>query len=64
MRKIAGGFDTILPQANLHIQICGNAQNAEDITQEVFVKVWRNLKKFDQNKASKHGFLALPKMPR
>ncbi len=25
----------------------GNSQEAEDITQEVFIKVWRNLKRFD-----------------
>jgi len=31
----------------------GNGEAAEDITQEVFVKVWRNLKKFDQNKSFK-----------
>jgi len=28
----------------------GSAESAEDITQEVFVKVWKNLKKFDQKK--------------
>jgi len=27
-----------------------NQQDAEDITQEIFVKVWRNLRKFDQSK--------------
>lgn len=31
----------------------GNSQEAEDIAQEVFVKVWRNLKKFDQTKSFK-----------
>jgi len=30
-----------------------DSQEAEDITQEVFIKVWRNLKKFDQNKSFK-----------
>ncbi|MCX6718308.1 MAG: RNA polymerase sigma factor [Candidatus Staskawiczbacteria bacterium] len=28
----------------------GSPTDAEDITQEVFVKVWKNMKKFDQNK--------------
>ncbi len=28
----------------------GSQTDAEDITQEVFVKVWKNLKKFDQKK--------------
>lgn len=28
----------------------GNAQDAEDITQEAFMKAWRNLKKFDKQK--------------
>ncbi|MFH1392561.1 MAG: sigma-70 family RNA polymerase sigma factor [bacterium] len=27
-----------------------NSQDAEDATQDVFVKVWKNLKKFDENK--------------
>lgn len=30
-----------------------DAEEAEDITQEVFVKTWRNLKKFDKNKSFK-----------
>lgn len=29
----------------------GNVQDAEDITQEVFVRVWKNLKKFDPQKS-------------
>ena len=28
----------------------GGTAEAEDITQEVFIKVWKNIKKFDQNK--------------
>jgi RNA polymerase sigma-70 factor, ECF subfamily len=31
----------------------GNEQEAEDVAQETFVKVWRNLKKFDQQKSFK-----------
>jgi RNA polymerase sigma-70 factor (ECF subfamily) len=31
----------------------GNTSDAEDITQEVFVKVWRHLGKFDRNKSFK-----------
>ncbi len=31
----------------------GNGEAAEDITQEAFVQVWRNLKKFDRNKSFK-----------
>jgi len=39
----------------------GNSSNAEDITQEVFVKVWRNLKKFDQNKSFKTWIFTIAK---
>jgi RNA polymerase sigma-70 factor (ECF subfamily) len=31
----------------------GNAQDAEDITQETFIKAWRNLKKYDLGKSFK-----------
>lgn len=30
-----------------------NSDDAEDITQEVFIKIWRNLRKFDQTKKFK-----------
>ena len=39
----------------------GNYQEAEDITQDVFVKVWRNLKKFDQNKSFKTWVFTIAK---
>ena len=39
----------------------GNASEAEDITQEVFVRVWKNLKKFDQNKKFKTWIFGIAK---
>ncbi len=39
----------------------GNEQEAEDITQEVFVKAWRNLKKFDRNKSFKTWIFTIAK---
>jgi len=39
----------------------GNNQEAEDITQDVFVKVWRNLKKFDKNKKFKTWIFSIAK---
>jgi len=51
------------PIYNFVYRYAGNAQDAEDITQDVFVKVWRNLKKFDRQKASGLGFSLLPKIP-
>ena len=39
----------------------GNRQDAEDVTQEAFVKVWRNLKKFDQQKSFKTWIFAIAK---
>ncbi|KKR34565.1 MAG: RNA polymerase sigma factor [Candidatus Magasanikbacteria bacterium GW2011_GWA2_40_10] len=38
------------PVYNFIYRYIGNAQDADDITQEVFIKMWRSLKKFDQNK--------------
>ena len=39
----------------------GNSQEAKDITQEIFVKVWRNLKKFDQQKSFKTWIFSIAK---
>ncbi len=39
----------------------GNKQETEDITQEVFVKVWRNLKKFNRQKSFKTWIFSIPK---
>lgn len=39
----------------------GSGHEAEDIAQEVFVKVWRNLKKFDQNKSFKTWIFSIAK---
>jgi RNA polymerase sigma-70 factor (ECF subfamily) len=39
----------------------GNSQEAEDITQEVFIKTWRNLKKFDQKKKFKTWIFSIAK---
>lgn len=34
------------PVYNFSYRLCGSASDAEDIAQEVFVKVWKNLKKY------------------
>jgi RNA polymerase sigma-70 factor (ECF subfamily) len=39
----------------------GDGQDAEDVTQEAFVKVWRNLKKFDQQKSFKTWIFSIAK---
>ncbi len=39
----------------------GNAHEAEDITQEVFVRMWRNIKKFDQRKNFKTWIFSIAK---
>jgi RNA polymerase sigma-70 factor (ECF subfamily) len=39
----------------------GSGQDAEDVTQETFVKVWRNLKKFDQQKSFKTWIFSIAK---
>ena len=39
----------------------GNPSEAEDITQEVFIKIWKNIKKFDQNKNFKPWIFQIAK---
>ncbi len=39
----------------------GNAADADDITQETFVKVWRNIKKFDRQKKFKTWLFTIAK---
>jgi RNA polymerase sigma-70 factor (ECF subfamily) len=39
----------------------GNADAANDIVQEVFIKVWKNIRKFDQEKSFKTWLLTIAK---
>ena len=39
----------------------GNEMEAEDITQEVFIRVWKNIKKFDQKKSFKPWIFQIAK---
>ncbi len=39
----------------------GNDNNASDITQETFVKVWKNIKSFDQSKSFKTWIFTIAK---
>ncbi|KPJ55900.1 hypothetical protein AMJ49_06120 [Parcubacteria bacterium DG_74_2] len=39
----------------------GDRQEAEDITQEVFLKAWRNFKKFDQDRSFKTWIFTIAK---
>ncbi len=39
----------------------GRPQEAEDITQETFIKVWKNLKKFDRKKSFKTWIFTIAK---
>lgn len=41
--------------------LVGNSSDAEDITQETFIKAWRNLKKFDRQKSFKPWILRIAK---
>lgn len=49
------------PIYNFVYRYAGNAQDAEDITQDVFMKVWRNLKKFDRQKSFKSWIFTIAK---
>jgi len=39
----------------------GDIQEAEDITQEVFVRIWRNIRKFDKQKSFKTWIFSIAK---
>lgn len=39
----------------------GNAELAEDVTQEAFVKAWKNFKKFDQTKSFRSWIFTIAK---
>ncbi len=49
------------PIYSFSFRFVGNSQEAEDITQEVFVKVWRNLKKFNKDKSFKTWIFTIAK---
>ena len=41
------------PVFNFVYRICGNSKDAEDIAQEVFIKLWKNIKKYKSGKSFK-----------
>ncbi len=49
------------PIYNFIYRYVGNTGDAEDITQEVFANVWKNLKDFDQNKKFKTWIFSIAK---
>jgi len=44
---------------NFSYKLVGNRKDAEDVTQEVFLKVWKNLNKFDLEKNFKTWIFAI-----
>lgn len=46
---------------NFSRRYSGNSDNASDIAQDVFIKVWKNLKHFDSNKNFKSWIFAIAK---
>lgn len=53
--------DYIKPIFGFVFRYVGDVSVAEDITQETFVKVWRNIKKFDKNKSFKTWIFSIAK---
>jgi len=49
------------PLYNFIYRYVGNAESAEDIAQETYLRVWRNIKKFDRNKNFKTWIFAIAK---
>ena len=46
---------------NFVYRLIGNEKNAEDITQEIFLRVWKNIKKFDTKKSFKTWIFTIAK---
>lgn len=49
------------PVYNFLCRLVGNRETAEDLTQITFVKIWKNLKRFDQSKSFKTWLFAIAK---
>ncbi|MFH0929900.1 MAG: RNA polymerase sigma factor [Candidatus Moraniibacteriota bacterium] len=49
------------PVYNFVYRLVGDRDAAEDLTQETFVKVWKNLKRFDQKRSFKTWLFAIAK---
>jgi len=49
------------PIYNFTYRYAGNSQEAEDITQETFLKAWKNLKKFNPQKSFKTWIFSIAK---
>ncbi len=49
------------PIYNFTYRICNNTEIADDITQEVFVKVWKNLKKYNPEQSFKIWIFSIAK---
>ena len=46
---------------NFAYRLTGSAQNSEDITQETFIKIWKNIKRYDPNQEFKTWLLVVAK---
>ncbi len=47
------------PIYNFAYRLSGNAEDAQDITQEVFIKVWKNIKKYNPSQSFKAWIFAI-----
>ncbi|MBI4991683.1 MAG: sigma-70 family RNA polymerase sigma factor [Candidatus Harrisonbacteria bacterium] len=66
LRGDSGAFEVLVqrylrPIYGFVYRYVGDERDAEDTTQEVFVKAWRSLKKFDQSKSFKTWIFAIAK---
>ncbi|MEI6478993.1 MAG: sigma-70 family RNA polymerase sigma factor [bacterium] len=59
-----GSFETIVkrytrPLYSFVWRLCGNKESSEDIVQETFLKVWKNIEKFDRERNFKVWIYAI-----